>query len=73
VRLRDVSNTVFDVQEDDSYTGRWRVERRGRDLGLRRCDRVAVELSLTRTDTAKMSNSRLESSCDLNPKVRSET
>ena len=64
MRLRDVSDTVFDVQEDDSYTGRWSVERRGRDLGLWRCDRVAVELSLTRTDTAKMSNSRLESSCD---------
>jgi len=37
------SCTSSDVQKDDSYTGRGRVERRGRDLGLRRCDRVAVE------------------------------
>jgi len=39
----DVSYTSFDVQEDYSYTGRGRVERRRRDLRLRRCDRVAVE------------------------------
>ena len=42
-RLKDVSYISFDVQKDDSYTGRGRVERRRRDLGLRRCDRVAVE------------------------------
>jgi len=39
------------------------VERRRRDLGLRRCDRVAVEQKFrTRTaDLAKMPTSRLES------------
>jgi len=30
------------VQKDDSCTGRGRVEWRRRDLGLRRCDSVAV-------------------------------
>ena len=33
----------LDVLNDDSYTGRGSVERRRRDLGLRRCDLVAVE------------------------------
>ena len=35
-RFWDVSYTFFDVQKDDSFTGRGRVERRRRDL--RRCD-----------------------------------
>jgi len=43
----DVSCASFEVQKDDWYTGRERVERRGRDLGLRRCDRVAVEQKFT--------------------------
>jgi len=50
----DVSRASFDVQQDDSYTGRERVERCRRNLGLRR---VAVERnfrSLTPTDLAKI-------------------
>ena len=42
-RFWDVSYTLFDVQKDDSFTGRGRVERRRRDLRLRLCDCVAVE------------------------------
>ena len=44
----DVSYFSFDVQKDDSYTGRGSVERCRRDLGLRRCDRVAVERKFNR-------------------------
>jgi len=58
--VRDVSYTSFDVQQDDSCTGRGTVERRGRGLGLRRCDRVAAEQKFN-TDLATMPNSRLES------------
>jgi len=35
--------TPCDVQNDDSHTGRGRVERRRRDLRLRRCNNEAVE------------------------------
>ena len=43
-------------------TGRGRVERRRRDLGLRRCDRVAVERKFNADwSAAKMSNLRPES------------
>jgi len=35
--------TPCDVQNDDSHTGRGRVERRRRDLRLRRCNSEAVE------------------------------
>ena len=55
--LRDVSYPSFDVHTDDSYTGRGRVERRRRDLRLRRCDSVAVELKFnTDSSAAKMPN-----------------
>ena len=58
--VRDVSYPTFDVQLDDSYTGRGTVERRGRGLGVRRCDRVAAEQKFN-TDLATMPNSRFES------------
>ena len=48
---RDVSCASFNVQKDDSSTGRGRAERRGRDLGLRRCDRVAVEQNFNTIQT----------------------
>ena len=59
-RLRDVSYTFFAIQQDDSHTGRGRVERRRRDLRLRRCSRVEVERnfgSSTPTDLPKMPKS----------------
>jgi len=40
---RDVSYSYFDVHQDDSYTGRRRVERHRRELRLRDYSRVAVE------------------------------
>ena len=67
-RLLDVSYISFDVRKDDSYTGRVRVVsyRRGDD-GARTATMLSswaaqlLSTSLTRTDLAKIPNSRHES------------
>ena len=46
-RLRDISYTSFDVQKDDSYTGRGRVGRRRGDDGAGRDLRATVQQLFT--------------------------